>query len=225
MKDILIKAEGIYKSYIENDGKLEILKGASLEISRGQTVSITGQSGCGKSTLLHILGMLDKPDQGRIVFNGKEISTDDKKLHKFRNNNLGFVFQFHYLLEDFTAIENVAMPMLVSGKSHKVSLKQAEELLKLLDMKDRKDHYPNQLSGGEQQRIAIARALINRPDLLLADEPTGNLDPTHSTEVIDLLLKLNKEIDQTVLLVTHNPIIADQTERKLELVEGILIEK
>ncbi len=225
MSNILLKADAIYKSYQENGGDLQILAGASLEIVKGETVSITGQSGCGKSTLLHILGMLDKPDNGSVVFNGSVISTKDKGLHKFRNKNLGFVFQFHYLLEDFTAIENVAMPMLVAGESHRNALSKAEELLKQLDISARKNHYPNQLSGGEQQRIAIARALINNPELLLADEPTGNLDPLHSNEVIELLLKLNRDLGQTILIVTHNPEIAKRTQRSFELSQGILLER
>jgi lipoprotein-releasing system ATP-binding protein len=225
MKEKILSGTSLYKSYKDSNGELRVLTGTDIDIYKGETLCITGQSGCGKSTLLHILGMLDKPDMGEIYFNGILIDTDTKNVNRFRNQKLGFVFQFHYLLEDFTAEENIAIPRLIAGDSHKTAIKEARELMIKLNIRDRAQHYPNQLSGGEQQRVAICRALINNPEIVLADEPTGNLDPRHSQEVMELIMKLNRETEQTFLIVTHNPEIAAITDRHLELINGVLVER
>lgn len=219
----LLRAEKIIKSYGEGDEVLKILNSVNFAMQKGETLAITGESGSGKSTLLHILGILDMPNSGEIFFKEKQITAKDKKINEFRNKNLGFVFQFHYLLEDFTAEENVAMPMFIYTKNYSESIKEARELLKKMDILDRKNHYPNQLSGGEQQRVAVARALINNPEIVLADEPTGNLDINHSNELIEFILKLNKETGQSFIIVTHNPLIAEKTDKIYTLENGILI--
>ena len=222
---MILKAEKIYKSYFEGikEKKLIVLNDLDFEMERGKIVSITGMSGSGKSTLLHILGTLDKPDKGKIYFDGDDIGKlSDKELARFRNKNIGFVFQFHHLLPELTSAENVAMPMLISGKSYIESLNSADLLLSKLDLSDRKDHYPNQLSGGEQQRIAVARALINNPELILADEPTGNLDKYHSEELLELLWGLNEMFLTSLLIVTHNESLARKAEILYELSEGKL---
>jgi len=218
----LLKAVNLKKSYIEVIGKLEVLKGLSLEVNSGEMVAITGESGSGKSTLLHVLGMLDKPDEGDIYYSGKKINVYDKKVNEFRNKKVGFVFQFHYLLEDFSAEENVAMPMFLATKNLKKSIKEAQNLLKTLDMFERKEHYPNQLSGGEQQRVAVARALINNPEIIFADEPTGNLDAKHSSELMELLIKFNKINGQTFVIVTHNQDISKVVDKHFILENGVL---
>ncbi len=218
----LLIAVNLKKSYIEVSGKLEVLKGLNLEVNSGEMVAITGESGSGKSTLLHLLGMLDKPDEGDIYYSGKRINVHDKKVNEFRNKKIGFVFQFHYLLEDFTAEENVAMPMFLATKNLKKSIKEAQNLLKTLDMFERKEHYPNQLSGGEQQRVAVARALINNPEIIFADEPTGNLDAKHSNELMELLIKFNKINDQTFVIVTHNQDITKVVDKHFVLENGVL---
>ncbi|MFO7897324.1 MAG: ABC transporter ATP-binding protein [Candidatus Cloacimonadales bacterium] len=218
----ILNVKDLKKSYKEASGKLEILKGVDLQINAGETVAITGQSGSGKSTLLHILGMLDNYDSGSIEFMGKKISANDRKINQFRNQQIGFVFQFHYLLEDFTAEENVAMPAFIRSGNHQQSLQAARKLLDKLDILPRKDHYPNQLSGGEQQRVAFARALVNNPKIILADEPTGNLDATHSEELIQLLLQLNREFQQTFVIVTHNQQIAARMQKNYYLKNGVL---
>ena len=215
----ILKAEHIQKSFFEADEVLNVLRDVNLVINQGETLAITGESGSGKSTLLHILGTLDKPDSGKILYGGKII---DKQGDRFRNENLGFVFQFHYLLEDFTAEENVALPMFILTKNYKKSIEKAGELLKKMDIYNRRKHYPNQMSGGEQQRVAVARALINNPKLVLADEPTGNLDEKHSKELIDFILKLNKEAKQTFVVVTHDMNIANKMDRKYKLENGVL---
>ncbi|MEA3475231.1 MAG: ABC transporter ATP-binding protein [Candidatus Cloacimonadota bacterium] len=222
---MIIKAEKICKSYFEGikEKELIVLDNLDFEMEKGKIVSITGISGSGKSTLLHILGTLDKPNKGKIYFNGNDIGKlSDRELARFRNRNIGFVFQFHHLLPELTSIENVAMPMLISGKSYIESLSAADLLLSKLDLSDRKDHYPNQLSGGEQQRIAVARALINNPELILADEPTGNLDKYHSEELIELLWELNKMFSISLLLVTHNEGLAERAEILYKLSDGRL---
>lgn len=222
---MIIKAEKIYKIYFEGikEKELIVLDNLDFEMEKGKIVSITGISGSGKSTLLHILGTLDKPNKGKIYFNGNDIGKlSDRELARFRNRNIGFVFQFHHLLPELTSIENVAMPMLISGKSYIESLSAADSLLSKLDLSDRKDHYPNQLSGGEQQRIAVARALINNPELILADEPTGNLDKYHSEELIELLWELNKMFSISLLLVTHNEGLAERAEVLYKLADGKL---
>ncbi|MCK4339055.1 MAG: ABC transporter ATP-binding protein [Candidatus Cloacimonetes bacterium] len=222
---MILKAEKICKSYFEGikEKKLTVLENLDLEMERGKIISITGISGSGKSTLLHILGTLDRPDKGKIYFNGDDIGKlSDKELARFRNKNVGFVFQFHHLLPELTSVENVAMPMLISGKSYIESLKYADLLLSKLDLTGRKEHYPNQLSGGEQQRVAVARALINNPELILADEPTGNLDKYHSEELLELLWELNQMFSTSLLLVTHNENLARKAEILYELSEGKL---
>lgn len=219
---MILEASHVRKSYAESGSRLEVLTDVSLTIERGETLAITGQSGCGKSTLLHLLGLLDRPDSGDIVFEGYPQLHDDRELSRYRNRHLGFVFQFHYLLEDFTAEENIMIPALIAGQSRHEAQQLARELLRQLNLSDRAHHFPAQLSGGEQQRVAMGRALINRPDLVLADEPTGNLDPQHAAEVVELLLRLNRELGQTFLIVTHNPGLAEQMQRHLVLEEGRL---
>ena len=218
----LLKVENLKKSYKEATGRLQILNGINLKIKSGEMVAITGESGSGKSTLLHLLGMLDSPDEGKIYYSGNEIKINDKKVNEFRNKKVGFVFQFHYLLGDFTAEENVAMPMFLNTKNFKKSINEARKLLKALDIFQRKEHYPNQLSGGEQQRVAVARALINSPEIIFADEPTGNLDSHHSEELINLIIELNRSKKQTFLIATHNREIAGKMSRHLHLEDGIL---
>jgi len=218
----LLKVENLKKSYKEASGKLEVLKGVNFEVQRGDMIAITGESGSGKSTLLHLLGMLDSADEGSIFYSGEKIDVNDKKVNEFRNKKVGFVFQFHYLMEDFTAEENVAMPMFLATKNFKKSIIESQKLLKVLDIYDRRDHYPNQLSGGEQQRVAVARALINSPEIVFADEPTGNLDAKHSEEIIDLIIKLNKTKEQTFVIVTHNMEIVQKMNIKYLLENGVL---
>ncbi len=218
----LLKAVNLKKSYIEVIGELEVLKGLNLEVNSGEMVAITGESGSGKSTLLHLLGMLDKPDEGEIYYSGRKINVQDKNVNEFRNKKIGFVFQFHYLLEDFSAEENVAMPMFLATKNLKKSIKEAQNLLRTLDMFERKEHYPNQLSGGEQQRVAVARALINKPEIIFADEPTGNLDAKHSTELMELLIRFNKIDGQTFVIVTHNQDIEKVVDKHFILENGVL---
>ena len=218
----ILNVRNLKKSYEDAKGKLEILKDINLEINSGEMVAITGQSGSGKSTLLHILGMLDEVDSGTIEFLEKKISVKDKNMNSFRNEQIGFVFQFHYLLEDFTAEENIAMPAFIKTGDHKASIRKARELLKKFDIYERKDHYPNQLSGGEQQRVSVARALVNNPKIIFADEPTGNLDAKHSKDLIDLLISLNKDFQQTFVIITHNKQIADQMDKHYLLTNGKL---
>ncbi len=220
----LIRVEKLKKSYNEASGKLEVLRGVDLEIRSGEMIAITGESGSGKSTLLHMMGMLDSYDSGNIFYSGKQIDVKDKDLNEFRNKRIGFVFQSHYLLEDFTAEENVAMPKFLATKDFKKSVIDSRKLLKTLDLEDRRLHYPNQLSGGEQQRVAVARSLINSPEIIFADEPTGNLDSKHSDELIDLLMDLNKKHGQTFVIATHNQEIANKMDRCFILENGILKE-
>lgn len=220
----LIRVENLKKSYNEASGKLEVLRGVDLEIQSGEMIAITGESGSGKSTLLHMMGMLDSYDSGNIYYSGKQINVKDKDLNEFRNKRIGFVFQSHYLLEDFTAEENVAMPKFLATKDFKKSVLDSRKLLETLDLEDRRLHYPNQLSGGEQQRVAVARSLINSPEIIFADEPTGNLDSKHSDELINLLMDLNKKHGQTFVIATHNQEIANRMDRCFILENGILKE-
>ncbi len=218
----VLKVENLTKSYAENSGVLDILKGVVLTVKEGEMIAISGESGSGMSTLLHLLGLLDTPDSGVIHFSGKRIDPKDKEISRFRNRMIGFVFQSHYLLDDFTAEENIAMPAIIATGKIQQSLKKARDLMKSLAILDRKDHYPNQLSGGEQQRVAFARALINDPKIVLADEPTGNLDPLHSNELIDLIIEQNKAMGQTFIVVTHDREIAGRMDRSFILKNGIL---
>jgi lipoprotein-releasing system ATP-binding protein len=218
----LLIADHIAKSYTEAHGRLQVLQDCCLCINAGEMIAVTGESGCGKSTLLHVLGMLDAPDSGEIRFKGNLISLKDKTIHEFRNKHIGFVFQFHYLLEDFTAEENIAMPQFLATRNFGKSVKAARELLKQLGLYDRRDHYPHQLSGGEQQRIAVGRALINRPEIIFADEPTGNLDPHHSAELVELFHEFNRTAGQTMVIVTHDMAIANDAGQHYVLANGVL---
>ena len=217
----MIKSESICKSY--ND--LQVLKEVSLTINEAEVVSIVGASGAGKSTLLHILGTLDRPDKGSLFINEVEITKlNDKKLAEFRNINIGFVFQFHHLLPEFTALENVCIPAYIAGKSTKETEQFAKELLHLLNLDSRINHKPNQMSGGEQQRVAVARALINRPAVVFADEPSGNLDSLHANELHQLFFKLREQFNQTFVIVTHNNEFANMADRKLVMKDGRIVE-
>jgi lipoprotein-releasing system ATP-binding protein len=213
MNNEIIKLENISKTYTDKTYNINVLQDLNLTIDKGDMIAITGTSGSGKSTLLHIMGLLDAPDSGKLYFHNAEISVNSKNVESFRNKNIGFVFQFHYLLADFTAIENVALPAVINGLSFKEAKIQASKLLEMLDLSGRLNHYPNQLSGGEQQRVSIARALINTPDIVIADEPTGNLDVNHSDEIVQILKDINQEISQTIILATHDLIIAAKMQK------------
>ncbi len=216
----MLSAENIHKSF----GRLEVLKGIYLRIAQGEIVSIVGSSGAGKSTLLHILGTLDKPDQGSISFDGEKTdSLNDRELSVFRNRKIGFVFQFHHLLPEFTALENICIPAYIGGCSRHEAEKRAGILLELLDLRNRSDHKPATLSGGEQQRVAVARALINEPKVVFADEPSGNLDSAASIELHRLFFKLRQDLNQTFLIVTHNDELANMADRKLTIKDGVIL--
>lgn len=215
----MIEVKEIEKSY----GTLQVLKKVSLSIENSKVVTIVGPSGAGKSTLLHIIGTLDKPDNGEVVIDGVNLnSLSDDKLAEFRNRHIGFVYQFHHLLPEFTALENVAMPALIAGKSRKESFDRAKELLDFLKLSDRVGHKPAQLSGGEQQRVSVARALMNNPELILADEPSGNLDSQNAKELHELFFKLREQTGQTFVIVTHNPTLAEMADRTLTIKDGII---
>ncbi|MCY7411406.1 MAG: ABC transporter ATP-binding protein [Chitinophagales bacterium] len=216
----MIEAIDIYKNY----GTLEILKGVSLKISQGEIISIVGPSGAGKSTLLHILGTLDRSSKGNVLFEGKNISQlKDKQLGIFRNQNIGFVFQFHHLLPEFTAIENVCIPSFIAKKNTSEVKIKATELLTYLGLKERLNHKPSELSGGEQQRVAVARALINDPKIVLADEPSGNLDTDSAKSLHQLFFELRKKFNQTFVIVTHNEELAEMADRKLVMRDGKIV--
>lgn len=216
----MIKAENIRKKY----GELEVLKGVSLEIAAGEVVSIVGASGAGKSTLLHIIGTLDKADAGTVSINNIETGKlKDKKLSDFRNSAIGFVFQFHHLLPEFTALENVCIPAFIAGQGENEAHSKAKELLGFLGLADRADHKPSELSGGEQQRVAVARALVNQPAVVLADEPSGNLDSQSAKELHQLFFELRDKFNQTFVIVTHNKELADMADRKLEMKDGQIV--
>jgi lipoprotein-releasing system ATP-binding protein len=211
----------ITKNIVKSYGSLPILKGVSLEVNKGEIVSIVGASGAGKSTLLHILGTLEKPDSGTLIIDNTNVfELSAKKLALFRNQKIGFVFQFHHLLPEFSAIENVCIPAWIAGLGKKEAMKKAMELLEILNLKDRVEHKPNELSGGEQQRVAIARALINHPAIVLADEPTGNLDSQNSKAIFDMINNLRNQLGQTFIMVTHNQELADLSDRALTMVDG-----
>ena len=213
----MIKATNIHKSF----GNLHVLKGVDLHIKQGEVVSIIGKSGAGKSTLLHILGTLDRADEGNLLINGEEVSTlTTKRMANFRNNHIGFVFQFHHLLPEFTALENVCIPAYIQKQAEGPTQKRAKELLDYLGLAERLDHKPTQLSGGEQQRVAVARSLMNKPAIVFADEPSGNLDSTSSLELHQLLFNLRKDFNQTFIIVTHNNELAQMSDRILEMEDG-----
>lgn len=216
----MLKATGIKKTY----GSLPILKGVDFEVAKGEIVSIIGASGAGKSTLLHILGSLDQPDEGTVELKGTVVNKlSGELLSIFRNQNIGFIFQFHHLLPEFTALENICIPAFIAKKSKKDAEKKAYELLNLLGLTDRAHHKPNQLSGGEQQRIAVARALINEPAIILADEPSGNLDSANANALHQLFINLRDNFNQTFVIVTHNEDLAKISDRVVTMKDGFII--
>ncbi len=216
----MLKAKSLEKSY----GGLKVLRGIDLEIASGELVAIVGASGAGKSTLLHILGTLDLPDTGSLIIKDKEVSKlNPNALADFRNRNIGFVFQFHNLLPEFSALENIMIPGFIAKANEKKLLTKAEELLSILGISERRNHKPSELSGGEQQRVAVARALINSPALVFADEPSGNLDSKNASELHNLFFKLKNELGQTFVIVTHNQQFADMADRKLEIKDGVVV--
>ena len=224
MNNIIMKLEDIDKFYMETGNKLHILKKLNLEVKRGEFVSILGKSGSGKSTLLNIMGLLDKIDGGKIWIDDKEVSSlNEIERNNIKNHFLGFVFQFHYLMSEFTALENVMIPALLNNFKNKTEIeKEAKELLEIVGLAERMKHKPNQLSGGEKQRVAIARAMINKPKLILADEPTGNLDEDTSELIFSLFRKINKEHNQSIVVVTHARDLSQVTDRQIYLKRGVL---
>ena len=224
MNNIIMKLEDIDKFYIETGNKLHILKKLNLEVKRGEFVSILGKSGSGKSTLLNIMGLLDKIDGGKIWIDNKEVSSlNEVERNNIKNHFLGFVFQFHYLMSEFTALENVIIPALLNNFKNKAEIeKEAKELLEVVGLAERMKHKPNQLSGGEKQRVAIARAMINKPKLILADEPTGNLDEDTGELIFSLFKKINKEHNQSIVVVTHARDLSQVTHRQIYLKRGVL---
>lgn len=217
----MIEVKDIHKSY----GKLNVIKGITLKIPEKKVISIIGASGTGKSTLLHILGTLDYPDSGEVLYDNVNVATySSDKLAAFRNNNIGFVFQFHHLLPEFTALENVCIPAWIKGTGKKEAEKRALELLCLMGLKDRISHKPNELSGGEQQRVSVARALVNNPKIVLADEPSGNLDTHTKNELHQLFFSLRDELGQTFVIVTHDNSLAELSDQKILLQDGRILE-
>ena len=222
-KEYVVKCEGITKQYILGEVTVNALRGIDLEIKKGEFVSIMGSSGCGKTTLLNIIGSLDKPTDGRIFIEGQEISnSSDNELTQIRRRKVGFVFQFYNLLPVLSALENVELPMLIAGKPKEERLRRAEDLLKQVDLLSRKNHKPDEMSGGERQRVAIARALSNKPAILLADEPTGDLDTETGESILNLLKTVNKEENQTLVLVTHDKQIAKESNRIFYMKDGLI---
>lgn len=216
----MVVVESLFKSY----GTLKVLKGIDLEIADSSVVTIVGASGAGKSTLLHLIGTLDRPDKGRVLIDNTDLyQLSDKQLAEFRNRNIGFVFQFHHLLPEFTAVENVALPAMIAGQSKEAAIKRATELLDYLKLSDRLTHKPSQLSGGEQQRVAVARALVNNPKLILADEPSGNLDTENARKLHQLFFDLRDQFGQTFVVVTHNNELAQMADRTVTIKDGVII--
>jgi lipoprotein-releasing system ATP-binding protein len=223
-KNTILVAKNLHKGFIQGKNKIKVLSGASLEIKEGEIVALVGPSGSGKSTFLQLIGLLDQPDKGEIYINGTNCTFGNDRLRThIRRNHIGMIYQFHHLLPEFSALENVVIPQMISKIKRKEAEKRAKEVLKYLGLSKRLDHRPAQLSGGEQQRVAIARAIVNRPSLLLADEPTGNLDPHTSKEVFTLLMNAAKEMDLCVLVVTHNMSLAAQMDRRVTLQEGAIV--
>jgi lipoprotein-releasing system ATP-binding protein len=216
----MIKASNIYKSF----GNVDVLKGVDLTINKGEIACIVGASGAGKSTLLQIIGTLDKADKGSITIDNQDISSlNQRKLAAFRNKKIGFVFQFHHLLPEFTALENICIPAYIAGVSKKEANEKAMQLLDYLNLTNRKDHKPSMLSGGEQQRIAVARALINNPSIILADEPSGNLDSQSAKDLHNLFFDLRDKTGQTFIIVTHNPQLAEMADRTFTMKDGLIV--
>jgi lipoprotein-releasing system ATP-binding protein len=217
---MILQGKQLTKSY----GDLRVLKGIDIEIKKAEIVSIVGASGAGKSTLLHILGTLDSPDTGQLIYQNNQLSgLSGNQLARFRNQNVGFVFQFHNLLPEFSAMENICIPGYIGRKNQREVESNAERLMELLGIIDRKNHKPSELSGGEQQRASVARALINDPEIVFADEPSGNLDSKNATELHDLFFKLRDELKQTFVIVTHNQELAGMADRKLEIKDGMML--
>ena len=223
MSELLLACRQLCKSYHEGVVETDVLKQVNFELKRGDMLAIVGSSGSGKSTLLHLLGGLDSPTSGEVIFNGTSLSSmSQNALAALRNEEMGFIYQFHHLLPDFTAQENVAMPLLISGMARDKALKQAYEMLENTGVAQRAQHRPSELSGGERQRVAIARALVNKPSLVLADEPTGNLDQRNAQSIFDLLSGLNKTLGTAFLVVTHDLALAHKMGRQMEMRDGIL---
>jgi lipoprotein-releasing system ATP-binding protein len=218
----LLQATGIRRTY----GSLQVLKGIDLEVKKSEVVAIVGPSGAGKSTFLHILGTLDKPESGQVFIEGIDVFTQrDKDLARFRNEKIGFIFQFHNLLAEFTALENVCMPGYISGQGDEKDIqKRAKDLLEMLGLSSRMEHLPSQLSGGEQQRVAVARALLNKPAIVLADEPSGNLDSHNALDLHQLFFRLRDETGQTFVIVTHNEELAEMADRRLVMQDGLMVQ-
>ena len=218
----MIRIENLTKKF----GELQVLKGVSLEVKRGEVISIVGPSGAGKTTLLQLVGTLDKPSSGEIFFNDEKLSRmNSKRLATFRNKHIGFVFQFHQLLPEFTALENIIIPALIAGRERKEAEREAMELLKIMNLAERATHKPAEMSGGENQRIAVARALINRPDVILADEPSGSLDSKNKEELHKLFFDLRDKFGQTFIIVTHDETLATLTDRTIRMVDGTVAEQ
>jgi lipoprotein-releasing system ATP-binding protein len=217
----IIRTENIVKNYLSGTETLHILKGINLQIEEGKSVAISGQSGSGKSTLLNIIGGLDRTDGGRVFIGGDEITgLGEKELSLYRSKRVGFIFQFHYLLKDFTALENIVLPAYIAGQNKRESIKRAKSLLADVKLEERARHFPSQLSGGERQRVAVARSMVNDPAVILADEPTGNLDAKTGRAILDVLINLHQVRKQTILLVTHDPQVASLAQRTIHLVDG-----
>jgi lipoprotein-releasing system ATP-binding protein len=220
----LVSVRDVHKSFVEGGSEIKVLRGISFDLAEGERLAIMGESGVGKSTLLHILGTLDRPTRGKILYHGKELPSDDEALCQFRNQQIGFVFQFHYLLPDFSALENVMLPALIQGRDAGAARADAEQLLAEVGLQDRLSHRPGKLSGGEQQRVAVARAVILKPKLLLADEPTGSLDLRIGEEVQNLLFHLNERHKIALIIATHNREFAEKIGRRAELRRGELFD-
>ena len=217
---MILQAENIYKKY----GTLEVLKGVSLQVKKGEIVSLVGPSGAGKSTLLHIVGTLDKPDLGTVKIDSKEVfNQKEKELSAFRNTSLGFIFQFHHLLPEFTAVENICIPAFIAGKKKNDAQARAKELLNMLNLSHRFNHKPAELSGGEQQRVAVARALMNNPAIIMADEPSGNLDTNNARDLHKLFFELRDKLNQTFIIVTHNEELANMADRTVHMKDGNIV--
>jgi len=223
MSDSILRVSGLKKSFKKNGVEINVIKGIDIDIHEGDFITIMGPSGAGKSTFLHILGTLDKPSEGDVLFRERNVKgfTEDEES-RFRNEKVGFVFQFYHLLQDFNVIENIMMPLLIRRLNQADARNKAETFLEIMGLKHRRDHKPGELSGGEQQRVAIARALVNEPEIILADEPTGNLDRKTGKEVLDYLLSVNEQLSSTLILVTHDPEIGSIGERKMKMVDGEL---